>query len=402
MTYCFLFIFLGLLLFSTYAQYSLRTCDDLKQLNYRLDYNLSLVNDIDCKGAILYPVGNYVDHAFTGTFHGNNYTISNFQLKGTQPATSYLGFFGIIQHASIRNVKFFNVSIDLPDDIQIHSIGIVVGYANFSMITNVHVERSEIKRAYGWDVGGLAGRIDNSYVTNCSTSITLNISETNGGGLIGDISVSNVTKSFSNVYLTGYGDLGGLIGRVDDGAFVIECYASGTVISSFNGAGGLIGLLWNGTILRSFSSGFVAGASFIGGLVGNAYTGLISDSYSNATVTASEGFLGGLVGSTGFAFNLITLNKTLATGIIKYTGTTGPVGGLTSTAGLGSEILFSYWDIETSGTEKSDGGDGRTTKELLTQSTYRHWDFNTIWNMIDGQTYPWLRFQNESFVVEKL
>jgi hypothetical protein len=50
-----------------------------------------------------------------------------------------------------------------------------------------------------------------------------------------------------------------------------------------------------------------------------------------------------------------------------------------------------YWDKETSGTLVSALGIGKTTAEMKTKSTFIDWDFNTIWNIIETETYPWLK-----------
>jgi len=56
-------------------------------------------------------------------------------------------------------------------------------------------------------------------------------------------------------------------------------------------------------------------------------------------------------------------------------------------------IHNSYWDIETSGQSSSDGGEGKTTAEMKQQATFIGWDFTNIWDIIEGVTYPYLRWQ---------
>lgn len=48
----------------------------------------------------------------------------------------------------------------------------------------------------------------------------------------------------------------------------------------------------------------------------------------------------------------------------------------------------SYWDIETSGQATSAGGEGKTTAEMKTQSTFVDWDFNSVWQIVNNETYP--------------
>jgi len=61
-------------------------------------------------------------------------------------------------------------------------------------------------------------------------------------------------------------------------------------------------------------------------------------------------------------------------------------------------ISSSFWDIETSGKYTSDGGIGKTTLEMQTESTFTDagWDFagetingpNDIWDICEAMNYP--------------
>jgi hypothetical protein len=61
-------------------------------------------------------------------------------------------------------------------------------------------------------------------------------------------------------------------------------------------------------------------------------------------------------------------------------------------------ITSSFWDMETSGHATSDGGIGKTTTKMQTQSTFTDagWDFldeikngtEDIWWIREGQDYP--------------
>jgi len=70
-----------------------------------------------------------------------------------------------------------------------------------------------------------------------------------------------------------------------------------------------------------------------------------------------------------------------------------------NTAGTVSD---SFWDIETSGQATSDGGTGKTTAQMKDITTFSGaaWDIAAvasgvtdpahIWNVVDGETYPFL------------
>jgi hypothetical protein len=54
-------------------------------------------------------------------------------------------------------------------------------------------------------------------------------------------------------------------------------------------------------------------------------------------------------------------------------------------------ISNSYWNTETSGRPTSSGGTGLTTTEMKQQASYNNWDFTNTWEIIEGQSYPYLR-----------
>jgi hypothetical protein len=67
------------------------------------------------------------------------------------------------------------------------------------------------------------------------------------------------------------------------------------------------------------------------------------------------------------------------------------VGGLVG--GGGSNVFTSFWDTQTSGWMTSAGGEGKTTAEMKTLSTFTsaNWDFVYAWGIGNGQTYPYLK-----------
>ena len=86
-------------------------------------------------------------------------------------------------------------------------------------------------------------------------------------------------------------------------------------------------------------------------------------------------------------------------------GSVGPVGGLVGDNSEGT-VNDSLWDIQTSGQTTSDGGTGKTTTEMKNIVTFAGagWnivavtdpdiaDHSYIWNIVDGQTYPFLSWQ---------
>lgn len=152
--------------------------------------------------------------------------------------------------------------------------------------------------------------------------------------------------------------------------------------------GGIVGRMQSGTISNSYTTGKItATESYVGGLIGGNpntnYSFTINDSYSRANISGKT-YVAGLVGNPiGIMINVYS------TGILS--GTSG-IGGLTSTS-YGTAIS-SYWDIQTSGATTSTRGIGKTTSEMKSTSTFQTWNFNKVWDIdpegIINDGYPYL------------
>ena len=166
-----------------------------------------------------------------------------------------------------------------------------------------------------------------------------------------------------NANVTGGGGVGGLVGH--SYGTVSNSYASGS-ISGRSQVGGVVGQN-RGKINNCYSSGSIIGGSLVGGLVGDNFFGTIRNSYSTGRVTGDE-YVGGLVGQS-----------------------------------VRGTVSLCFWDMEASKTDTSDGGTGRTTAEMIDITTFGRWDIVAVvsgesdstytWNIIDGQTYPFLSWQ---------
>ncbi|MGB5924637.1 MAG: GLUG motif-containing protein [Dehalococcoidia bacterium] len=143
----------------------------------------------------------------------------------------------------------------------------------------------------------------------------------------------------------------------------------------------------------------VTGNQHFGGLVGG-NVGTVSNSYCSGSVTSGYGSsgVGGLVG-----WNSGTVSNSYSTSSVTGEGFTF-IGGL---VGLNWGIVSnSFWDTETSGQATSDGGTGKTTAEMKSITTFSStgWNIVTvaspdirnssyIWNIVAGQTYPFLSWE---------
>lgn len=123
------------------------------------------------------------------------------------------------------------------------------------------------------------------------------------GGIIGDMRGGSITdSSFTGTAEDGpsvFGDdrVGGLVGRADNDAEIINSHTSGDVSGDSDYVGGLVGQLRSSTVSGSYATGDVSGDQYIGGLVGDMReTSVVSSSYSTGDVSGTF-IIGGFVGS---------------------------------------------------------------------------------------------------------
>ena len=198
---------------------------------------------------------------FTGTYDGQNHTISSLTIDRssnyTNSLSDYIGLFGKAAGASVSNLGLLNVNI----------------------------------KGDAW-TGGLIGDYDNTStnlitISNCFVTGSVFSNNWKVGGLIGDIESAYLTLEdcYSTATVTGQNYTGGLVGLTErSGGTIQDCYATGSVSGKFD-VGGLVGHS-SKTINRCFSTGHVTGQDpdpemgdpiTYGGLVGT----------NNGTVTNS-------------------------------------------------------------------------------------------------------------------
>jgi len=195
----------------------------------------------------------------------------------------------------------------------------------------------------------------------------------------------------ADVEITGYSDVGALVGYCG-GAKISHCWSSGNVTGVESGSinsrvGGLVGRNAEaGSILRCYSSADVtSGAWQVGGLSGyNGHGSVIIDCYATGNVKGYHK-VGGLVGDNCYPEGGY-VRRCYSTGRV-----TGGGGGLIGYNFKGGVTYDSYWDINTSGRTSSKGGIGKTTAQMMQQATFVNWDFVEVWDIIENETYPFLR-----------
>ena len=372
--------------------------------------------DIDLEGCDWTLVGiNDGSAEFSGQFDGNNKTIGNLKVDRT---SDYGGMFGLTStSAVIKNVRLKDVDVTARS-----AVGGLVGF-NDGTIENSSVDGSKVAgipgtSGSGNQVGGLVGanrgNIKNSHASVAVTGPNIEIGGlvgSNGGtgtikdsyatGTVGGVGVLGGLVGFSSgtiedsyatgvVNGTGTGSkIGGLVGHHSGATGAItDSHATGDVVGgSMNEAGGLAGTS-SRPISNSYATGAVAtnGIS-VGGLVGN-NTATITNSYATGAVDG-DGNVGGLVGLHATA----TITNSYATGAVTLSGTTTTnVGGLVGEKSSGA-ITNSFWDTQTSLQADSDGGNGKTTAEMQSLTTFTGttpaWAIVSAWEAFSSSGKIW-------------
>lgn len=258
-------------------------------------------------------IGKYSESPFTGSYDGQGYIISNLYFSyidvpygGTDRQQK--GLFGYVNGAEIKNVRLYNIDFS-----SMFYTGGIVGENRYGSINNCYVEGKIDSYTEG---GGIAGRNDGGIISNCRTDINF------------------IGSSFS----------GGIVGKCFGGALISNCYSTGSILTSEDWSGGLIGKISDSDVINC---------------------------YSAVNITSSGDECGGLVGD----------NDT-------------------------STVTSSFWDTEISGQSASNGGTGKTTAEMRDISTFTDagWDFaeeslngtEDIWTIGNDHNYGYPYFNDQT------
>ncbi|MBN1509992.1 MAG: hypothetical protein JW955_24315 [Sedimentisphaerales bacterium] len=393
-----------------------------------------LVADIDMndlEGAAVHLIGR-----FQGVFDGDGHTIANLTYAITDvnspPEIDFVAYFGLFCMVCGPNAVIEDLGLVKPDlrpvstcSTRVETVGALIGTLYSGSVRNCFVEGGQVLGDK--TIGGLVGESSGT-VSECWS--TAEVSGQSGiGGLVGKCrGQAEVLRSHAASWVADTTNIGGLVGTCGKDCKIDGCFTAGTV-SGGRRTGGLVGYL-EGSVSRSYSTAFVAGGVELGGLVGF-NGGLIDTSWAGGYVTGGR-VVGGLVGFS-FAEDFVLHYEPLVAnsyaagrvhgesivggligqnqgGVVYRCYSTGRVAGATGTGGLiGANdfvpIADSFWDVEASGLNISDGGVGKTTAEMQDVSTYvdAGWDFegetlngtDDLWEMPGDQpTYPELAWES--------
>jgi hypothetical protein len=350
------------------------------------------------------PIGsNGFTTKFEGNYDGAGYTISGLTINNVPG--NYCGLFGVTHDASLSGIRLTGADITGND-----YLGGIAGKTENTEITDCFVSGN---LAGGEYVGGLTGETYNYSdlnISSCETDVIIS-AEQYAGGLAGMVTNAIITACNTNGMVETSGSYVGGLTAYPVGCEITGC-SSGASVSGSTFVGGLTGIQSNTMIARCFTTGNISGGQNTGGLVGLNWSGCaISDSYSRSMVTGNSTYLGGFAGSHPSGNSISNCYST------------GVVNGLTASQGFigqgGGIVTNSFWDIESSGDASTNGGGtGRSTEEMKSLPGYTDesvpglsmaWDFtgnplddesdNDYWDL-DGTCndgYPYFSFLKTRF-----
>ena len=182
--------------------------------------------------------------------------------------------------------------------------GDVVSNGEAVVIKNLNFDSPTLE-SYGgnWDLACIAGYIDgNVIIENCHVtngSVISNSSDLWVGGLVGSMYESSILNSSFNGQVVAFDSLGGgLVGSsyADNMTNIVDCQTSGRISGGL--CGGIIAQTGNTSMIRCSSEMDMEAEGIIGGICGSIGGGTTSfeDCNSRGNYTSKNGNVGGIVG----------------------------------------------------------------------------------------------------------
>ena len=305
------------------------------------------------------PIGgsSYFSKSGSGTlFQGNGNTISNLYIN--RPIAEYVGLFGRIGRATIRNLNLEGASVTGKN-----YVGCLAGengssnakIENCSATGNVTAEGLRIDLE--GIAGGLVGRNGLGTIHECSATVTVTSKGWTTGGLVGESSGGTISDSYAEGNVSGEYQVGGLVGYGASGTTVSGSHATGTTEKVGAGTdsyvGGLIGQTSTSVVIACYATGNVLAGKTVGGLIGGSDGGTVAACYAigTATATGDESYAAGLIGGCNG-----TISACYATGTATATGFDSRVGGLIAQYRGNMSACYATGNVEVSGTDAIAGG----------------------------------------------
>lgn len=303
--------------------YLVRTAEDLNLVRVKINKHYKQVADIDLSEYPNFkPFADSKKGYFTGSYDGQNFTISN--LKMVENLNTAVGLFGYTNEATLKNIRIENADVSFSKQYA----GIVVGYGYNTKLSNISVQGKASFQ--GTSSGGVVGELVGSKsAENLSAQLDIKTLASNQGGVVGRLGVALNTATFAGTMSVenNISNIGGIVGDMNANVTNIDVtnemtFKNTTSASRIGGAiGNQAASLLNARMDVHMNGSMVS--SYLGGLVGYS-TGSITQvqGKSDINMAGSGNRVGGVVGMTNNAVTNTFVNATV------YTPSASAVGGV--------------------------------------------------------------------------
>ena len=418
--------------------------------NYRTSH-FKQISDIDLSEWIVdnapqlgwMPIGTK-DLPFQGGFDGGNYTIKGLIIN--RPTTNYVGLFGYV--SGKEPIK--NVLVEGPTIVGDSCTGVIAGYSEAD-IDNCKITAATVT-VKGISGGGVCGQSKSS-ITNCNAEINALSGVSQVGGIVGASSLinsnarGNISKCIAIVKtINGTTCVGGIAGLTETN--ITQCYAYAN-ISAEGYAGGICGkglrtakrtsyytpdksdypasviinidnCSYDGTI-SSIKSGGILGYNFgmCYNLLAGKTTAWIAYTYDgaairtclvrNATIIAEENAAGIDAYQSGNDASYNVENCVSLASLVSSKTTDNAFRIVSNTYSKNNKAYNQTELIQnnkklTNIEDNAQNGVAYGEKTLMRSSAYTGlgWDFNTIWTIQEGESYPYFQTQTDYPVITEV
>lgn len=179
----------------------------------------------------------------------------------------------------------------------------------------------------------------------------------------------------------------------------LKVETDGNGIEGKDYVGGICGKLTNDSEIRDCSfSGIIKGNNYVSGICGGGMNSIVYWCYSEGKINA-DGLLSGICLFTEIQDCYSTAVLESKSGLAYAIGTDWVTrcyfAGTCNTKASGDISFirgdYTYYDSDLTGVDPETEKYARTTVQLMTKSNYETWDFDTVWEIQEGKSYPTLR-----------
>ncbi len=276
---------------------------------YEMTQSITLTSDnwVQIGGYASESTSSIIDEkSFQGIFDGKGNTISGLKINAD---VNFRGLF-----CSIYNATITNLTISEPSIVSGDYPGAICGTSTTSTISNCRVEGGSVATYsdIGSSCGGIVGRLQfGSTITDCYNSSSVNGYDS-VGGVVGTLSDSSMTDCINDGKVDGVSNVGGVVGLSNQSSMT-RCYNTESVTGTSDKVGGVVGGISyasysSSTITSCYNTGDVeSDGDYVGGIVGYiSFSLTITSCYNTGDVTTDGDYVGGVVGCIDKGSNSFT------------------------------------------------------------------------------------------------